>query len=736
MPPFRLIWIVLGLTGLVAFAPLAAAAEPARPAARPNILLVVMDDVGIDQLAHLYGFDAENQPSTPNIDQIASAGVRFANAWAMPACSTSRAVLFTGRFPLRTDVLGALGPDDLANSMVSSFETTAPKLLAKRGYESALFGKFHLALQGHDPAGLTAPRSLGWSYFAGWMDETGDPSSIDKTAGGVAPDGVSYPCGFVPSSKKPGGADAGACYQPDGSCSQLTTSPNGAPPGQTCRDQGGILVRNDACQSPMPSTLRFDLYNSHFVGPVVYNTAGSTPQNTQPLPTTDPRARTFRADFAVDEAIAWIEQRPAGKPWMATVSFASDHTPLVQPPADGTPPGSATIGDYDCSETDDQRLISNLLIESIDAELSRLLVGTRLAELNEDGSLAYQPLATNTMLIVLGDNGSLGTTVKSPFDSSRAKGTAYQTGVWVPLLVAGPLVNTPGRSVSAMVNVADLYSLFGEIAGIADVTREVAPRILDAKPLLPYLVNPLPRELRPWNFTQVGVNLQIGHATYAPCTIGSECTQIPVSQSVCEDNNGVWWGAGFDDPSTQCAPTSPDCEPVPAGGFTECCQVLAWLDSNEVDVSSITITPLEAVAIRDDSYKLVQNTLTPYVPAQQGCGSATTSYEFYAIDEDTPNPTLDEAGTELDLSALTTDQQTAYDSLSAELQTLLDSEPECPGDGNGDLVVDAKDLRDWRRFVRTGGLSSVYDLDLNGLTDEADELIIRDHLGLDCRNTP
>src|SRR5262249_24888495 len=148
---------------------------------------------------------------------------------------------------------------------------------------------------------------------------------------------------------------------------------------------------------------------------------------------------------------------------------------------------------------------------------------------NADGSLKYQPDKTDTMIIVLGDNGSLGTTVKLPFDSSRAKGTAYQTGVWVPLVISGPLVSSPNRTVRHMVNIADLFSLCGEVAGIKDVRREVAPRLLDAEPMLPYLVNPGQRSIRRWNFTQVGVNLQINHATYAPCTIGSECTQIPVS---------------------------------------------------------------------------------------------------------------------------------------------------------------------------------------------------------------
>lgn len=69
----------------------------------------------------------------------------------MPACSTSRAVFFTGRYPFRTEVFGALGPADLANSQTSPFETTVPKLLKTKGDQSALFGKFHLGLQANNP---------------------------------------------------------------------------------------------------------------------------------------------------------------------------------------------------------------------------------------------------------------------------------------------------------------------------------------------------------------------------------------------------------------------------------------------------------------------------------------------------------------------------------------------------------------------------------------------------------
>ena len=77
--------------------------------------------------------------------------------------------------------------------------------------------------------------------------------------------------------------------------------------------------------------------------------------------------------------------------------------------------------------------------------------------------------------------------MKAPFDPSRAKGFVYQTGVWVPLIVAGPQVVAPGRDVTAMINVADLFELFGEVAGI-DV-RQVVPstHILDSVSMMPYL---------------------------------------------------------------------------------------------------------------------------------------------------------------------------------------------------------------------------------------------------------
>ena len=677
---------------------------------QPNILFVIMDDVGIDQM-QTFGYGGDDPPATPTIAALADGGVKFRNTWSMPACSTSRAVIFEARYPFRTNVLGALGPDDLANSMVSPYEVTLPKLLATRGYTSALFGKFHIGLQGNDPAGYGMVHDLGWDWFQGWLDDTGDPSSIDTTAGGVAAAGR-WSCGYVGSAAV-GGADTGACWQPDGSCEELAAE-GPVPPGRTCRDRGGILVPDGACGGAVPSSLDFTTLSGHYVSPLVYNFPdGRVVQ----VPPTDPRSRRFRANEDVNAAIDWIHTRPAGKPWMATVSFASAHTPLMQPPATDLGEQNRDASDLDCNDSDAQRVIMNLMVESIDAQVGRLLTETGIADRADDGSLVYRPEASNTIVVIVGDNGSLGATVKPPFDPSRSKGTAYQTGVWVPLVVAGRIVDRPGRDVEHMVNIADLYTLFGELAGIDDV-RAVVPRPIDAEPMLPYLTVADHPAIRRSNFTQVGPNLQANGAVNGPCQISNSCSQIPVTKGVCHDNAGTWYGA------------EPDVPGVPAEGFRFCCDVNAFLAAQ--GEATLNILPLSSLAIRDDHYKVVQNSGRYYVSQDVPC-EEQTSTEFYEIDEAVPTPRIDLAGTELDLGALTDEQQRHYDALSSGLTALLASQRTCTGDGNIDLVVDDLDLQDWQVYAAGTGPSSWYDVDLDGLTNGKDRLLIERNLGTDCR---
>ncbi|TAL45504.1 MAG: arylsulfatase [Methylovulum sp.] len=694
-------WLTLGSSAI--------AALPTNT--HPNILFIIMDDVGIDQM-QAFGYGGRTSPAMPNIGLLADNGIRFRNTWSMPTCTPSRAVFFEGRFPLRTQINGALGPEDLANSMVSPFEMSAPKLLKQNNYQSALFGKFHLGLQGNSPYGYRMPKSLGWDYYYGWLDETGDPSSIDTSAGGVGPVG-SYSCGFVPSAAN-GGADTGACYAADNTC-QVMTGTGRNSPGRACRDNGGIFDPNTSCQTPRPSKINFNLMDAHYVSPLVINHEDG---RVEQVPLTDKRARTFRGTAPVDAAIDWINQRPKDRPWMASVSFATVHTPLEQPPLALLPAKSVDTNGFDCTNTKQWPVLSNQMIEALDAEVGRLLVETGIAARGPKGALNYNPNDTNTMIVLVGDNGTLGYTVKQPFDPSRSKGTAYQTGVWVPLVVAGPLVNSPDRDVTHMTNIADIYQLVGEMAGI-DVQKRVK-RPFDSVAMLPYLSDPGHNSIRTWNYTQTGMNLQANGAINAPCQFANSCSHIPVSKSVCEDNAGVWWGADASNPI------------VPAGGLKYCCEVQKYLHDLTPSQPTVTIQPQSSVGIRNINYKLVRNIIKDYDATTDACVDTQVD-EFYEINENVPLPKLDKSGTDLLDGTLTAIQNDNYQSLLRKLKQLQNSVVQCEGDGNLDLVVDNKDIAGWQYFQEHGGKSSWYDINLDGLTNADDLTIIQQNFGKSCK---
>jgi arylsulfatase A-like enzyme len=714
---------------------LAAADQP------PNVLFIILDDVGIDQM-RIFGYSEDNQPRTPNIDTIAHAGVRFRNAWAMPECSPSRVSFFTGRYPLRTGVVTFITDVDLAQSQASPFEVTTPQVLRTRGYTNALFGKWHLTgipnrgqlenEQGQpgapnpgNPAGNAAPHVMGWDFYFGDLEAA--PRALDTTAGGVAPAGT-YTCGFVTD------AAFGACYVSDGSCTAIgrPEDPKSAGPGRACLEQGGILVPEAACQATVPPQVKFDNFNGYYVAPLDINypdgavelVAGFQDDGFE-KPPTDPRARQYLTTQQTNAAISWIQQQSGKAPWMATLSFSAAHVPVQQPPKALLPSDSVDSSRFDCTKLGDQRILYNQMIEAMDTEIGRLLVEVGLAARTPDGQLDYRPEQTNTMVVIVGDNGSYLQTVKLPFDPLRSKGSVYQTGVWVPLIVAGPLVDRAnvGREVRHMVNAAvDVFALFGEIAGL-DV-RRVVPRshALDARPMLPYVTTPGQASIRAGNFTQAGTSLKAPGVVIPPCVVQLAdrdiCLQLFTFQALCESENGTWYGPG--------GAAGPD-------GLPNCCAVEA-----QTSLPNFEILAHDAWAVRDDHFKLVRKQVENCAANQ-----LELQYEFYTIDDAAPVPKLDLEGNNL-LTAptlppqgLTPDQQQHFDVLLAELLAILRSEPACPGDGNLDKRVNQEDIANWEMFAdicasEPAKCSSVYDLNLDAVTDSADLVIIQQNFGRRC----
>ena len=677
----------------------------------PHILFMVMDDVGIDQMLS-FGYGGTTPPSMPNVNAIAAAGIRFRNTWSMPECSPGRAAMFAGRYPLRTQIYQAIGPNDLANSQLSTYDMTAPKLLQQANYSSAMFGKFHLAGPDNNQAGNGTPYQLGWNYFYGWIG--GLPASIDTTAGGVGPKGT-YSCGFVPSAAN-GGANTGACYQANNSCSVISTvAASGDTPGKQCLASGGILVPNATCQSSPPANLNFNMENAYYVSPLVINSAAGV----QSIPLTDSRNRGYRTTIETDAAIKWIKSQTAATPWMATVSYSAAHTPLQQSPSALAPSISGGEDNLNCGTSSSYQSIQNQMTEAMDTEFGRLLVETGLATRRPDGTLNYDPNATNTMIVIVGDNGTNGPTVKTPFNPYLAKASSYQTGVWVPLIVAGKLVNAPNRDVNFMTNTVDVFQLFGEIAGLN--VQQAVPRTIDSAPMMPYLKNAGQASIRTMNFTQAGFNIQANGSQNGPCIVtgGTSCTQVPVSKSVCEDNSGVWWGAGYTDPSV----IGPSVGPSSSQGYQQCWQVNQALYKS--GRAQININAGVSSAIRNATHKLVQNQTQTYVPSTDSNTIVITN-ELYSINEKAGSPALDNPGSANQLDPNSSPD--IYNNLLTLLNRVLASQPACPGDANIDGQVNAQDSTIWQQLV-SWALSSVADFNFDGLTNSADLQTIQSHQG-------
>ncbi|MBM3808481.1 MAG: sulfatase [Acidimicrobiia bacterium] len=106
---------------------------------RPNVVVIFMDDMGYADPAVYGGAPG----TTPNIDRLATQGMRFTNFYvAQAVCSASRAALLTGCYSNRVGVLGALGPN--AATGLDPDEDTIADMLKRRGYACGIFGKWHL----------------------------------------------------------------------------------------------------------------------------------------------------------------------------------------------------------------------------------------------------------------------------------------------------------------------------------------------------------------------------------------------------------------------------------------------------------------------------------------------------------------------------------------------------------------------------------------------------------------
>ncbi len=429
-----LIVLMFGATSMVA------AADQAKPgdgkSSRPNILLIIGDDIGldattemypglIDGLVKQYGPSGHNNPnykmiqgrpaSTPALNSLAKAGMRFTQTWVNTFCSPTRTSILTGLYSVKTGVLDYLG------YLSQTHHSFVRDLKEKGGYSTALFGKWHIAGLGQYPG--MKPKEAGFDLFRGNLHggvqtyHDWDYHIQDSTD---APD--QYRTEKAPVRSLPGIA-------PTTYAAVVKTA-----------DAVDWITEQEKTNPDKPWFAWFAFNLSHI--------SGQQLPNPMIIPNADTMDERSRKEM---EAC----MGPDGK-------F-----------------GSANVGS--CSSEALMRAMTN----SMDTMI-RILIDT------------VDKLDKNTYIIYLGDNGTWMFGDKREFIDNlyitrrgRSKGTAYESGIRVSMAIRGPGIRANSQS-DEWINGVDLFSTILELAGL-DVPKTVPNRtgkgteVVDSVSLAPIL---------------------------------------------------------------------------------------------------------------------------------------------------------------------------------------------------------------------------------------------------------
>ena len=402
----------------------------------PNILLIIADDVGIDvvtgntqayplpipgmypdlisSLEGIYGVGSGvrgHPASVPVLDSLSQQGMRFSNAWAQPFCSPSRATMITGLFADKTQVKKPYDP-------LSGYNTTfVQRLKYEANYSTAAIGKWHLAGDSPEWSGVR-PREAGFDFFRGnFMSYVPDYWSYEVHVQDETTTGTDYHTEFP------------------------------------------------------PPTRHLDEGTTPAIGPTKY-------------------APVVKAADTIDWINAQTNENP-DKPWFVWLAFNLSHVTfqyigdegkMVVPDQDtldaatqdelegltGCLGSTGLFGGTSVGSCDGRQLM-RAMTNSMDTVIGKVLD-------------VIDSLDSDTYVIFIGDNGTpmygwpqFGAQIDNMYITinNRGKGTPYESGCRVPLVIRGPGI-TAGSQSAEFVHEADLFATCLELAGL-----EVAPGNFD-----------------------------------------------------------------------------------------------------------------------------------------------------------------------------------------------------------------------------------------------------------------
>jgi arylsulfatase A-like enzyme len=357
-----------------------------------NYLIFLIDDLGNSKVSSYEadytaaGYAPIDLPDTQTMDLLATRGLRFARAWSSPLCSPSRASLQTGRQPYVHGVGYPLGTN--VPELVMTDHQMLADSFADAGYDTGLFGKWHVALA--DAGGSTtypalspffvapSPVLAGWQRFYGAL-----------------------------------GGDIGGDFD-------------------TWARMGWVSATAQG-----------------FVGTETVHATKNTATN----------------------ALNWINGR-ANDPFIALVAFHAPHSASgaagwTYADVDSLDLNVRTQRFRDCIDgvlvCNQTRATYAAQVEFVDLQIERILNNMDPAVLED------------TLVIVMGDNGTPNQVQEAPFNAAgRGKGSAYESGVRVPLIIADGAtyldpnaagdIAFPGTVIRAGVHMVDVYQTLHEHA--------------------------------------------------------------------------------------------------------------------------------------------------------------------------------------------------------------------------------------------------------------------------------
>ena len=187
----------------------------------------------------------------------------------------------------------------------------------------------------------------------------------------------------------------------------------------------------------------------------------------------------------INNAISYLNNQPATKPFFVWLAFNAPHTPYQLPPTNLITNTGLTGAQAEI--TANPTPYFQAMVEAMDTEIGRFF-----------DYLISSGKWDTTDIIFIGDNGNDPLVTQT----SPSKGSLYQGGVTVPFIISGPDVVNPNRISDAMVNTADIFATVLEMFGDTNWQSQIPTTTVDSRSLMPILQNTA-TTTRPWAFSEV-----------------------------------------------------------------------------------------------------------------------------------------------------------------------------------------------------------------------------------------